>query len=654
MYLKQKLHNSRQVHKAWLYSIVFASKISAFTVLFLFLSFFIQPFHRAVANELVIEVSAESSVAEDVRIQIEEPLIVQEEMVSDGVNESYHESEVIDDVEVLSDIDMSELSDDSEDMTLVEKVSVVSEVENDPVDIPSESDSFHEQVISSREVTSSGDVLSATSSNSVISTNDNGNIEDLLTSSSSPQTNDVSTSTSDARILTENTETESVISTGTTSEEVLSENSSSSEFATDRDSSVSEPIEDSYVDPVTDDNSSSSDLTSLDNDSTASDSNQESEMVSNEPDSSGEEEEPKGVNVEEMQYLITEENYYQFSQQSCVAVGDGTYHCTLSVNKTVDTHAVVYSDNDEEGDMEIYIKTSNDKVKKLTDNQLDDTAPYFDADSMRVVWQRLIDGRYQIVSYDLNESEEVQLTFSSANNMEPKVSEEGVVWQAWDNNDWEIMYFDGSYTEQITNNISQDVAPVIEDGYILWSIIGGDSQEAQVYSLESGEIMTISGHNGGAIANPRFVLVYDTKFDNGDIVTKSFDPSTGLSAIIASQPYSEPVKIPPVDTTGEIKALIQNKSSQKEKVNVEGVKHDLITPSDLNVVLSDAATSSLDGVLDLKLGSLNQDMSIISVAEIPPLELTEFDLVIVSTSTTSDGVSIMSTTSEGRASSTQF
>src|SRR5690606_27206597 len=128
------------------------------------------------------------------------------------------------------------------------------------------------------------------------------------------------------------------------------------------------------------------------------------------------------------------------------------------------------------------------------------------------------------ILYDITEDEESQLTFSRTNNMEPKISRDGVVWQAWDDNDWEIMYFDGDFTTQITDNEVQDVAPVIEDGYVLWTILGRNTQEAKVYSLESGQTRTITGHDGGVIQNPRFVLVYDTKYDNGDIVTQGFDP----------------------------------------------------------------------------------------------------------------------------------
>ena len=227
--------------------------------------------------------------------------------------------------------------------------------------------------------------------------------------------------------------------------------------------------------------------------------------------------------VLKIESLVTEENYYQFSKQSCIGVGRGVYHCTANTDDVENTDSVVYSDRDGGGDMEIFLKTSRGKVKQLTDNDLDDLSPHYDPGAMKVVWQRLIDGRYQIMLYDIMEDKETQLTYSKTNNMEPKVSQAGIVWQAWDDHDWEIMLFDGTYTDQITDNDIQDVAPVMQDGYILWNVLGGTEQQARVYSLDTKETVTIEGHEGGSIVNPRFVLVYDTEYENGDVVTQTFD-----------------------------------------------------------------------------------------------------------------------------------
>ncbi len=322
--------------------------------------------------------------------------------------------------------------------------------------------------------------------------------------------------------------------------------------------------------------------------------------------------------VVEVQYLVTEENYFQFNKNACVTVGDGAYHCSSNTKNELDSQSVVYSEQGESGNMEIFLKTTRGKVKQITENIYDDTAPHYDPESMRVVWQRLVDGRYQIILYDIMEENETQLTFSKTNNMEPKVSEAGIVWQAWDNNDWEVMYFDGNYTEQLTNNEGQDVAPVIQDGYVLWSVLGIEDQEARVYSLDTKESISISGHDGGSITNPRFVLVYDTEFENGDTVTQSFDPATGLSEPIAARPAPEPINIPENDPTGEIRALLIQGKNQKDEIDLDDLPDE--GGSDL------VATSSPD-TLNLKADD-GVSATTTMILPAPNFELTEYDLVI--------------------------
>ncbi len=278
----------------------------------------------------------------------------------------------------------------------------------------------------------------------------------------------------------------------------------------------------------------------------------------------------------------------------------------------------MYAEQGASGNMEIFLKTTRGKVKQITTNEFDDTAPHYDPESMRLVWQRLIDGRFQIILYDIMEQRETQLTFSKTNNMEPKVSDAGIVWQAWDNNDWEIMYFDGAYTEQLTSNEGQDVAPVIQDGYVLWSILGIEDQEARVYSIDTKETITITGHDGGSITNPRFVLVYDTEFENGDTITQSFDPATGLSEAIAARPAPEPIQIPENDPTGEIRALLIQGKNQKDEADLDEL------PDDGGV---DISASSSPDTLNLKVDDDSTSNTTV-VLPAPNFELTEYDLVI--------------------------
>lgn len=465
----------RKRQSAWLYSAVFSGTFSTFLILLLIVSFFIQPFHKAIAAEPFVAEEEPAPIAEEVKEQIDEPEPVEQSPPEEILPEDVIEEPVPD----TGDLPVDEEPEESEEPPVDESVEETPPDDSEP---PVEDDSSED-----------------------------------------------------------NTDNEGDEPTG----------------------------------------------------------------------------EPTEAEVVQIEGLITEDNFYQFSKQSCVAVGEGAYHCSTNTDADVDASSVAYSEVDQEGDTEIFLRTSKNKVKQITDNSFDDTAPHYDAESMKVVWQRLIDGRQQVVLFDIMEDEETQLTFSKTNNMEPKVSDAGIVWQAWDNNDWEIMYFDGSYTEQLTENNAQDVAPVIQDGYVLWNVLGGEEQQARVYSLDTKEILSIEGHEGGSIINPRFVLVYDTKYDNGDIVTQSLDPTTGLSEPIAAKPAPEPVDIPDSDPIGQIRALISNKSKDENlfvEVDTEGGNNPPVNDDTLNLKSGD------DGPTPITTAS--------STPADTDFELTEYDLVI--------------------------
>lgn len=117
------------------------------------------------------------------------------------------------------------------------------------------------------------------------------------------------------------------------------------------------------------------------------------------------------------------------------------------------------------------------------------------------------------------------------------------------------------------------------------------------------------------------MLVYDTKYDNGDVVTQSFDPVTGLSEPIAAKPASEPVNIPDSDPIGEIRALITNKSKdEKFSISIDSDGGDGGNPP----------TPYDDGSLNLKSPDPSQPAVDIAstTVNMPDFELTEYDLVI--------------------------
>tara|TARA_B100000508_G_scaffold120126_2_gene101109 strand:- start:9860 stop:11692 length:1833 start_codon:yes stop_codon:yes gene_type:complete len=603
---------------------VYAGKLSFAAILFLFLSFMVQPFHQAFANEVAAaEVEAENTLPEEVEEQLPDPEPEPEPEITEEP-----EPEPVEQIESETDEGVEESTEETEEESEMED-----EVEENTDE--------------------NSDLQISTSTDEVAEDDD---VEETATTTDEQSDNGTSSSTPD---VSEDTDT-SATSTATSSDETTDTDQTSDDTSTS-----TEPGDTTGGG----NGSGSNDNGSSDSDDLPTDNN---DLSDNDDSDSDTDTEPEGalpddwidggaieygVNdlVDEVvsevvsitRQLVTEENYYQFSRQSCAAVGDGTFHCTMKEGVPVDSNSAVYAEQDAEGDMEIYMRTSKGEVKQLTDNQFDDTSPDLDLASMRVVWQRLVDGRYQIISYDLEELEETQLTFSRTNSMEPKVSKEGIVWQAWDGNDWEVLFFDGKFTDQITDNNIQDVTPVVEDGYVLWTVLGGTESEARVYSLETSEVMTISGYEGGTVANPRFVLVYDTKFDNGDIVTQGFDPDTGLAKPISAKPTELPFDIPEPDPVGEIRALIQNKSTNEKKdivtVSTSTDSGELNLASTTTTSTLDTLVVELDDEADAPTGESEDDFV-----------LDEFDIVITQTASSAPAQMNAPLINVPPATSTQF
>ncbi len=584
--------NTGGVHRVWLYSVVFAGKLSGTAVFMLFLSFVVQPFHQAMANEVENTNQSPVSLPQDVVEQLPSPSIQDPTKQTSETNSELSVSETSKDKTLSDEVTATGLVTE----TINDQVSTLKATTTDTKKTKATSASSTQTgIISMSTNTSSGTTVNEGHVSGVDSLSDYENNDPSSTTTSSVttvSTEDGSETTVDENIDIFDSSGSSAESDGSTNiEEATFQNESDKSSTTADDLINSSAIEqgvNSLVDGVVN----------------------------------------EVVNL--TRQLVTEENFYQFSRQSCVPVGDGTFHCTDKARAAIDPESAVFAQLDDEGDTEIFMRTSKGDVKQLTNNVYEDSSPDLDLASMRVVWQRVIDGRYQIISYDLNERVETQLTFSRTNSMEPKVSKEGIVWQAWDGNDWEIMFFDGQFTDQITDNEVQDVTPVVEDGYVLWSVLGGEASEARVYSIEDGQVMTIAGHDGGTVLNPRFVLVYDTRFENGDVVTQGFDPITGLAQPISAKPAELPFDIPEADPIGEIRALIQNKSTQKDKEVVTVPVAD--NAGDLNLSSSTATSSdTLNLVTQYDLEQIGQTP--VDGAE---LVLDEYDLVItpVASSTT--------------------
>lgn len=258
-------------------------------------------------------------------------------------------------------------------------------------------------------------------------------------------------------------------------------------------------------------------------------------------------------------------NLKSFPKEACITTGDGMFYC----KEPTEAPGILGSDRvfsapDNEGDKEIFVERDGE-VTQISFNQYDDASPRFDEVSNTLVWHRLIEGRYQIIRYDIDTEEEIQLTNDLYNNMEPSQYGAVVTWQGWVGADWEIMLWEKGSTTMLTDNTIQDVAPRVMGDYILWESYEDGAWRVKVYDQRSKIIDTIANADGASVDNPRFVLVYDTKYENGDIETRGYDLDTGKTVPLSATPVQTPQDLPSPDQTGEDRALVQPQVSVKTK-----------------------------------------------------------------------------------------
>lgn len=252
------------------------------------------------------------------------------------------------------------------------------------------------------------------------------------------------------------------------------------------------------------------------------------------------------------------QNRHQFAENECVSAGDGSFYCSKSEPEQTDLEDGVFSAMDAEGDKEIYIKRAGETVQ-ITDDKYENSAPHYDQVSRRIVWHSLRNDRYQVISYDLDSGDSQPLTDNSYNSMEPAAYDNATVWQAWIKDNWEIILYENGEKRRLTENEHHDVAPNIYQDHIVWRSQVNGAWYIRIYDRTNGVIETIEGDES-LIENPRFVLVYDSVRENGDTQTLGYDLENKQVVPLSSKSRPVPDRLPEPDTTGEERALINNKT----------------------------------------------------------------------------------------------
>ncbi|MFN3301996.1 MAG: hypothetical protein ACK413_03160 [Patescibacteria group bacterium] len=126
-------------------------------------------------------------------------------------------------------------------------------------------------------------------------------------------------------------------------------------------------------------------------------------------------------------------------------------------------------------DWEIFANYQGKEIQ-LTNNDFDDKFPNSDNEN-EIVWQSQINSRWQIFYLNLNDfligqKEPIQITQTKYNNISPKVSNGKIIWQAWLDNNWEIMIAEkteeGWQIKRLTENEEHDLNPYFSQDEIFW------------------------------------------------------------------------------------------------------------------------------------------------------------------------------------------
>ncbi|MCR4286190.1 MAG: hypothetical protein NUW00_04820 [Candidatus Kaiserbacteria bacterium] len=346
-------------------------------------------------------------------------------------------------------------------------------------------------------------------------------------------------------------------------------------------------------------------------------------------------------NVIMVNTLTNDSNKFSFAENECTTAGDGTFYCVKAEHAPEIIHTDrIFSAIDIEGDKEIYVEKDSE-ISPLTSNQYDDDAPYYDEVSNTAVWHRLIDGRYQIISFDFDKEEETQLTNDRFNNMEPNRFGSATVWQGWVGNDWEIFFFEGGELTMLTDNTINDITPSVNGAYVVWQSFENSAWVMKVYDIRSRTTATIDDKSGGSIENPRFVLVYDSKQMTGDVETKGYDLKSGKVIALGSSPVNLPEEIPDPDQTGEERALVTIITQLKPKTEDDGGGDEPLpdavgtsTPSDTDLFITPNAiefgTTTLETV-EGPTATSSTDVIVPAIITVDSVDTSHIEDIIVTT-----------------------
>lgn len=556
-----------------LYRLVFRSKKAVMLAVLLCLCFATQSVKFADASE------GEDTLSSEQEAEVVEEVTVQDVVVKHIDEPNPPEEAIVTAPEVEPESDTKQL--EPEDVTLESQSEIETETQ------VSEGGEILSNATTSAQINmnATADVSPATST-SITEPEATSTIEtDISLAATTTVDTIVSTTTNGVEPVATTTEVEIATSTGSTTNQTVGSGGTvdTPKVNDTKDDSVAGDFHDDGQIEAEEDASASEDVSKAQNKDASEDDN----YVPEAPTTSN----------ENLVFTMESDTHFSFNKNECTRIEDGTFYCQeQDTTEVLEDSLIAAPDSD--GDLEIFLVRDGQRYQ-VTYNEVDDASPYFDELSNTIVWHRLINDRYQIISYDIESGEEEQLTHASVNSMEPARHGEYTVWQRWVENNWEVILYDGTEKIQITQSARHDIAPHIRGPLVIWNSQSNDgSQELRTFDIKSRTQTTIADSEGVSVSNPRMVVMYEAMYENGDVVTKGFDLVSGKIVPLQALPKQLPEELPNSEPTEEVRALIHNKPEPKS-TTVSNIQNSGGTNTGTTTPAIENATSSPE-TLDLR------------------------------------------------------
>lgn len=128
--------------------------------------------------------------------------------------------------------------------------------------------------------------------------------------------------------------------------------------------------------------------------------------------------------------------------------------------------------------------------REVTNNDLDDNL----SNSLGSRWVGYNYNRrqdqYNLIYYNGTALQEV--ASSGTNFISPLIAEDRIAWEAEDNNDSEVFFYDGQKVRQLTNNGTEDSLRAINDRYIVWTSLDRRNDNEDIFIYKDGETQQLT------------------------------------------------------------------------------------------------------------------------------------------------------------------